>query len=230
MPLTVEKFSSREQLVTKFSDQICQCLNAAIKTKGKASLAVSGGSTPLPLFQQLSQSNDIDWSKINVVLVDERWVDNTNPDSNETLVKNNLLSGFAQNANYVSIKDVDQTPEATVAEMSERLASLLPIDVVILGMGLDGHTASLFPCSEQLEQGLDLSCDASLIAVEPTTAPHKRISFTLKSIVTSSSLFLHLTGENKLEVLMDAIQADTANKKPIAVVADKAELQLKWAP
>jgi 6-phosphogluconolactonase len=105
----------------------------------------------------------------------------------------------------------------------------MPFDVLILGMGEDGHTASLFPCSKELQAGLDLNSGKKYIAVQPTTAPHQRMSLTLPALLASSHIFLHLTGSAKQAVVAQAL-ASTETQMPIKAVLDRANVQLMWAP
>ena len=104
-----------------------------------------------------------------------------------------------------------------------------PFDVLILGMGEDGHTASLFPCSEQIKAGLDMHSGQTLIAVQPTTAPHQRISLTLPALLNSRNIFLHLTGDKKKAVLDQALSADDSLEMPIRAVLQNADVELIWA-
>ncbi|WP_100657085.1 6-phosphogluconolactonase [Alteromonas flava] len=230
MALTEQHFTDRNALIVEFSARIAQLLSDAINAKGNASLVVSGGSTPLPLFQSLSQSS-IDWSKVTVSLADERWVDNTHNDSNEKLVRENLLVEHAASANFFALKTAHSTAfeaEQSLEQSADQPAR--PFDVLILGMGEDAHTASLFPCCAQLAAGLDLNSGRSFIATEPTTAPHQRMSYTLPALVSAQNVFLHLTGDKKLAVLNDALAADSALDKPIKAVVDNCDVTLMWAP
>ena len=230
MSLQENIFEDADLLTDALAIRIQTDLANAIAKKGAATLAVSGGNTPKPLFGKLAANGDIQWSKVTVMLVDERWVDDQSPASNQTLVKAHLLQNHAAKANYLSVKDVSLAITDAVADIAASVRPYLPLDVVILGMGNDAHTASLFPCSKELADGLNLQNDAVMLATTPTTAPHERISLTLKSIVGASSVYLHITGAEKRHVLAEAIASGNAMEKPIAAVAKHADLQLMWAP
>ncbi len=230
MALIESLYESADALNKAFADEIAQLLSDAIDARGKASLLVSGGRTPLPLFQSLCQA-DIAWDKVDVSLVDERWVDEQDDASNTKLVKKNLLVAKASAARFVDMKSAESDAADAVSACEARLATMSqPFDVLILGMGEDGHTASLFPCSEQLQAGLDMNSGKVCIATQPTTAPHQRMSLTLPAIVASRNIFLHLTGEKKREVLKDALANGSATEKPIVAVVNAATVTLKWAP
>ncbi len=229
MSLSELHFDNADQLNQTFSNRIVELLRTSLEQKGKASLVVSGGRTPVSLFEVLS-TQELDWSKVTITLADERWVNEDHSDSNANLVKSHLLVNKAASATFVSLKTAGDNPyseESAVASQLESVAQ--PFTVTILGMGEDGHTASLFPCSEELSKGIDLNNQASCLAVTPTTAPHKRMSLTLNAIVQSENVFLHLTGENKKTVLHKAI-ADTNQPKPIVSVVNNADVTLYWAP
>jgi 6-phosphogluconolactonase len=216
--------------VTVFSQRIADILKQAISEKGKASLVVSGGSTPVPLFKALSV-RAIDWSKVTITLADERWVASTDAASNERLVRQNLLQDKAAAANFIPLKTGHNNAEDAVEQLTATFMKVgLPFDAVILGMGEDGHTASLFPCSAQIEAGLDVNLPAMLIATQPITAPHQRISFTLRALVSSANVFLHLTGQKKRDVLHHALEHSSDLEKPIKAVCDKTTVELMWAP
>ncbi|MBF7072596.1 6-phosphogluconolactonase [Glaciecola sp. MH2013] len=230
MSLHTHTFATSNELVTVFSQRIADTLKQAISEKGQASLVVSGGSTPLPLFKALA-AMPLEWSKVTITLADERWVDSADSASNEKLVRENLLTGHAASANFIPLKTHHSDANEALEQLSATFTNLgLPFDIVILGMGEDGHTASLFPCSEQIEAGLDVNSPAMLIATQPTTAPHQRMSFTLRALVSATHVFLHLTGDKKRAVLMDALENATDIEKPIKAVCDKSSVELMWAP
>ncbi len=223
-------FTSREALDVALAESISQILNQAIKEKGKASIAVSGGSTPKGLFSILSKTN-IDWSKVTVTLADERWVALDSKDSNTRLVHENLLQNKAAAAKFFHLKQGEEFSEDTLNDLNVAAnKTLLPLDVLILGMGEDGHTASLFPCSKQIKQGLET--DEALLKVIPTTAPHQRITFSFKALQRSENTFLHLCGENKKIVLEQALNGQDVLTMPIRAFLHHPTLrtEIYWAP
>jgi len=235
----LNNFESCEQLNEALAAKVSCVLAATIALKGKASIAVSGGSTPIGFFSVLSKK-DIDWKNVIITLADERCVDITSDASNTHLVHEHLLQNKASTAKFFHLKqDVIKQGKALRDKTLTNLNlaannDLLPLDVLILGMGEDGHTASLFPCSKQIEQGLDSNNTNTLMMVEPTTAPHKRITFSFAALRQSKNVFLHICGENKKTVLNKAVNEDNGNNKfdmPIrAFLQDSAiDMQVYWA-
>jgi 6-phosphogluconolactonase len=230
MALTQSKFRTTEQLNTAFVRKITKLLRDGIEENGRASLVVSGGRTPADLFNALSKAH-LEWDKVDISLADERWVDNTDDASNEKMLRTKLLINNAANANFVPLKTQHGDAKDAVLTCTENLQNMhTPFDVLILGMGEDGHTASLFPCSEQLAEGLDLESGSSYIAVQPTTAPNQRMSLTLPAILNSNQIFLHLTGESKKDVINTVLSDDDAMAMPIRAVINNADVELVWAP
>ena len=226
------EFNSRENLDTELATTITNILADAIKTNGKASIAVSGGSTPKGLFKILSKS-ELDWSKVTITLADERWVNIDSDASNTRLVHENLLQNNAANAKFFHLKQGEELTPDTLADLNiAAKSSLLPLDVLILGMGEDGHTASLFPCSDEIAAGLAIDNEAALLAVQPKTAPHQRISFTFASLITSKNTFLHLCGEGKQTVLAQALAGSDNFEMPIRAFLQHPSVntQVFWAP
>ena len=147
------------------------------------------------------------------------------------MVRNNLLVNKAASANFVALKNANLDAADGVAECTANLEKMqTPFDVLILGMGEDGHTASLFPCSEQVLAGLDMDSGAQYIAVQPTTAPNQRMSLTLPALLNSKNIFLHLTGESKRTVLAEATSGGDETQMPIRAVLNRADVELVWAP
>lgn len=189
-------------------------LNAAVQQRGLALLAVSGGRSPVALFQALRQQA-VDWARVTVILVDERCVQPDHPDSNTALVRQHLLQDGAQAARFVPF--FDQLPDgclhpqglhALTAQAQARLATLpWPLDVALLGMGEDGHTASLFPGAEGLEQAL--TSTQAVAWTRPSTAPHARLTLTLPTLRAARTLVLPLQGAGKAQVFASACAGPT---------------------
>jgi len=226
------EFPARNDLDIELATTVSDLLAKAIKEKGKASIAVSGGSTPKGFFSVLSQS-DIEWSKVTITLADERWVPMDSDASNTRLVHENLLQDKAAKAKFFHLKQGDELTDETLIDLNVAASkTLLPLDVLILGMGEDGHTASLFPCSDEINAGLDQTNDAVLMKVQPKTAPNQRISFTFASLITSKNIFLHSCGEGKKTVLTQALNGDDPFEMPIRAFLQHPSLntQIFWAP
>lgn len=186
-------------------------LRAAIAERDRASLAVSGGNSPIALFEQLREQA-LDWAKVTVLLVDERCVAHDHADSNTALVRQHLLQGAAAAASFSTLFDSvpselsDAKLPALVAATNQRLDALkFPLDVVILGMGEDGHTASLFPAAPGLDEAL--TSPGPIAWVRPATAPHARLTLTLPVLLAARHVHLPLSGEKKLAVYEAAKQA-----------------------
>ena len=199
--------ADKSALAQLLSDAIVQRLQAAITSKQAASLVVSGGSTPAPVFTCLSEA-DIEWSKVKVTLADERWVPPGDPDSNESLVRDTLLVKKASSAQFVSLFRDGISSELAVAEVAKDLQTMAtPFTAVILGMGNDGHTASLFPDAPgaQLSRAMDLHNVESLALMHPASVSQTRITLTRRALLDSEHRYLHITGDQKCQVLYDAI-------------------------
>ena len=204
--MQLKQFSDSSALNQDFARRLTAILQQAIAERGEAYLVVSGGKTPQALFDTLSKT-DLGWDKVTVLLADDRWLDDSQNDSNERLVKATLLKEYAAAARFISLYANTASAFDGVGEVQSRIMALPTFDAVILGMGEDGHTASLFPCSAQIKAGLADNAPP-VLAVEPATAPYQRMSLSKPRLLDSRHLFLHLVGENKYRVLQHAL-ADT---------------------
>lgn len=208
---------------------IAAALRSAIAARGQASLAVSGGKSPIPMFEALREQ-DLDWAKVSVILVDERVVPRDHADSNSALIARHLLQGAAAATRFTPFfRELPpvltvQVLDALASHANERIASLpWPLDVAVLGMGEDAHTASLFPDAPGVAQALQSS--ERLAWVAPSTAPHARLTLTLPSLLAARELVLCIGGENKLAVYRRAAQkADEA--LPISLVINQTQTPL----
>lgn len=228
----LNEFPDRQSLVSQLAGEITSLLVKGIAEKGRASLAVSGGSTPVALFEYLS-AMDIPWKNIFVFLVDERWVDPDDPDSNERLVREHLLKDKAAAATFIGMKNSAPVAGEGERECEERLRQVpLPFDVLILGMGGDGHTASLFPGAAKLPAATDMNSGRQCMALAPITAPHDRMSLTLPVILSAGKIFLHIVGQEKKDVLDRAMAQGLAEEMPVRFVLrnEKNPVSVYWAP
>ena len=218
----------REALAKRLADTVSRDLQAAVDETGNATLVVSGGSTPAPLFAELS-CKSIDWSRISVTLADERWVAADHADSNERMVRHQLLVNEANAARFVSLYRAAEASASILAEIESSLTQLTnPFSVVLLGMGEDGHTASLFPDAPEIEAAMQLDTDNNVMFMHPPSVSQTRITFTRRRLLAARHLYLHITGSSKL-TLLDAALSD--GKLPIAGIAREATdyMQLYWA-
>ena len=217
----IHTFKTQVELVYTLSLKITDELNKAIKERGKASLLLSGGSTPKPLFEYLSKCN-IAWEKVNIALVDERWINKEHKDSNALLIKTYLLKNYAKEANFIAMYQ-----EHTEAKEAQELCSALykkdlyPFDVIVLGMGDDGHTASLFPNNIKLKEAYDENNELLCVHMKPDTAPYDRMSLTKKAILSSHNIYLHFEGSKKQEVFKKALKEEGINLMPIASILNQ---------
>jgi len=232
MSIVNKEFQDRESLVVELAARIAALLATGVNTNGKASLAVSGGSTPVALFEQLS-GMDIPWQDVVITLVDERWVEPTETDSNERLVQNHLLQNKATAATFIGMKNTAATAGAGEAECERRLRKVpLPFDVLILGMGGDGHTASLFPDAGKLTAATEMDSGHSCMGLAPLTAPHERMSLTLPAILNARQIFLHIVGQDKKHVLEKAHADGPTKELPIRFILKQniTPVSVYWAP
>ncbi|MBL0919037.1 MAG: 6-phosphogluconolactonase [Hydrogenophaga sp.] len=183
-------------------------LHDAIRERGHAVLAVSGGKSPLPLFEAL-RAQPLDWSRVTITLVDERCVPHDHADSNTALVRTHLLQGPAAAATFVpwfdSVPDPldDKALQAMADSAIARLATQpWPWDMAVLGMGEDGHTASLFPGAPGLSHALH--GNGPVAWTRPLDAPHARLTLTLPALLATRELVLPLIGPAKLRVYQQA--------------------------
>jgi 6-phosphogluconolactonase len=231
-PVNILTFASADKLAENLADEIACSLAKAIQERGQASMVVSGGSTPKLLFQLLSLKK-ISWQKVTITLADERWVATTDSSSNELLVRSHLLQNNAACAHFIGLKN--NAPTAVDGEQACHYTVGMiprPIDVVILGMGNDGHTASFFPGAEKLNEALDMQSGRHCIAITPPDAPHKRLTLTLPTLLDSREIILHITGDSKKKVLDKVLTEGLPNDMPVRWILKQQQTPVRifWAP
>jgi len=205
--LTEHIHAAPEQVARQIADE----LRNAIAARGQATLAVSGGKSPIALFEQLREQV-LDWSQVTVMLVDERCVPHDHANSNTALVRHHLLQDAAAAASFAMLFEAvpadlnDAALLDLVASANLRLSNIrFPLDVVVLGMGEDGHTASLFPAAPGLDHAL--TSVGPMAWVRPATAPHARLTLTLPVLLAARQLHLSIAGDAKREVYQAATKA-----------------------
>jgi len=223
--------SSAAELARILAQFVAARLREGLARRGKALLVVSGGSTPAPFFEALSQQA-LDWAAVSVTLADERCVAPDHADSNDRLVRAHLLQGQAAAAFYQPIYQPVTSPELACADVSARLAALpWPADVVVLGLGGDGHTASLFPHDAAWMKGQGGRCVA-VPAPEAPNVPVPRLSLSPSALLDARCVIIHIVGEAKMAVLREALKPGPVADLPIRVVLQQSALpcEVFYAP
>ena len=223
-------FNTRDEASIEAAAALAVLIGRRLATQGAASLVVSGGTTPGRCFAELA-ATDLDWQHVSVVLSDERWVPPDSDDSNEKLVRESLLTGHAAGASLLSVYEPDTSPEARSETMADEIRALpFPFAAALLGMGEDGHFASLFPDAANLGEGLDTDSATLCLPVATAASPHPRISLSLAALSRSDEIVLLVFGEKKLSVIEAAKKAE--NDLPIARLLrqKRAPVNVYWAP
>jgi len=232
--LTTERhdFADRDELAKALADAVAANINAALIVSGVAAIAVSGGSTPAKFFSALGKHKDVDWTKVYVTLVDERWVDETSDRSNAMLVNEKMLQGPAAVAHFIPLYAGGAEPDDAAVARTNRLLETLPrrYAAVLLGMGNDGHTASFFPGGDNLFEAI--RGEGPAVAIRAPGAGEPRITQVLRRLVSTDALYLQIEGEEKALTLAKATEDGPIEAMPIrAVLRQQAvPLQVYWAP
>ncbi|HWX80910.1 MAG TPA: 6-phosphogluconolactonase [Steroidobacteraceae bacterium] len=226
------KFASMDALARALAAQIAASLVAAVAARGLASLVVSGGKSPLKLFELLREEK-LDWSRVCIALADERWVDTNDPDSNEKLVRDQLLHGAAAAARFHGLKNGAPTPDMGAVSAWETFARIpRPFDAVVLGMGDDGHTASLFPGSPNLPSALNPAAVAGCVGMWSPMAPQPRLSLNLSALLDARRVVVLIGGADKWRTFLAASAPGPVEAMPVRAVLrqTRTPVQVMWAP
>ncbi|MEX0738081.1 MAG: 6-phosphogluconolactonase [Pseudohongiella sp.] len=240
----MHEYDDQDALVHDLTSRLSLSLNRLIAERGKASVALSGGSTPQSLYEALSRQV-LPWQSVNISLVDERWVDEMHPESNARFIKNTLIQNHASGANFIGMKTSNTDAFAAEQNLGSILARhILPLDLVLLGMGLDGHTASLFPGAAGLDRALSADCRNVCCAIQPQTGDTSpmpqagdaklcaRMTLSLNTLLSAQQRILYITGEAKRHVLENAFTPGPVEDMPVrAVLHDSQTLtEIYYAP
>ncbi len=230
-------FPNQAALIAALVSDCSDALRSGVSQRGRASFLVSGGKTPQPVYEQLAHQ-DLPWPLISVALVDERWVDEDQPASNTAMVKRSLLCNGASRAHFIAMKTAHEHARQGVTACHAAYQTLpQPFDLTLLGMGDDGHTASLFPHAQGLAAALDPEY-ASLVAAIRVDDPAKasgvaeRMTLTRSALLASRQIALLITGEKKREVLRAALAGNDIAAMPVRAVLHQRQVPVTvyWAP
>jgi 6-phosphogluconolactonase len=222
--MKLETYPDREFLMLGLANTIAGQLADFLRREGKATLSVPGGTTPGPIFDTLS-GVDLDWANVAVVLNDERWVPESSERSNTRLVRERLIRGRAAQARLVPLYAPAEEPEAMLAALEDGLKPHLPISVLLLGMGADMHTASLFPGADRLEEALSATAPI-LLPMRAEAAGEPRITLTAPVLREAFNIHVLITGPEKREALERAMTL-TPMEAPVRAILDNATVH--WA-
>ncbi|WP_022704800.1 6-phosphogluconolactonase [Pseudorhodobacter ferrugineus] len=222
--MNIVEYADREMMMMALANVIAGELGDALRQHGRASLSVPGGTTPGPVFDMLS-AVDLDWANVAVFLNDERWVSEDNPRSNTRLLRQHLLQGHAAAAKLIPLYAPTDAPEDALDALSDGLTPHLPISVLLLGMGADMHTASLFPGADRLNEAL--ADDApNLLPMRADGAGEPRITLTAPVLRGAIHTHILITGADKRAAIERAAKLSEA-EAPVRVVL--ADATIHWA-
>lgn len=225
-------YATKDELATALAEAVAQNLKDGIAARGSAVLAVSGGSTPARFFARLGKDRSVEWDKVFVTLVDERWVPETSNRSNAGLVNEKMLQGPAATAHFVPLfSGGDEPDSAALARTADEVRKLpAPFDAIVLGMGNDGHTASFFPGGDNLAAAI--TEPGPVVSMQAPDAGEPRVTLTLPRLLDTAALYLHIEGEEKAAVLERALGDGPVEELPIRAVLrqDRTPLTIYWSP
>ena len=216
------EFANGEALAHGLADWTADHLRKAIAARGAALLIVSGGKSPARFFELLSNL-ELDWPRVSITLADERRVADDSPRSNARLVREKLLQNRAQAASFTPLADVRLPADRELAAASARIANLpSPADVVVLGMGDDGHTASWFPGAQGLSEAIDPVARQLVAPMVAADAPEPRLTLTGRVLLRARAIALEIEGEKKLATFATALEPGPEEAMPIRAVLRRA--------
>jgi 6-phosphogluconolactonase len=222
----IVEWPDREEQRDGLAHRVGERLRAALAARGRASLAVPGGTTPGPFLWALAQLA-LDWARVSVMLTDERFLPEDSPRSNTALLRRTLLQGPAAAATLVPVTAPADLPEHVTGRLTQAIEAALPLDVCVLGMGTDGHIASLFPGADRL--ALALSEEAPpLLALRAPGVPEPRLTLTLPVLLGARHLFLLIAGAEKKAALRRAEAGGPVSEAPVRAILERAEIH--YAP
>lgn len=223
-----QDYPGPDRQAAQLAERVARELDEALVRQGQACLLVSGGRSPVAFFEALAEQ-PLDWSRVRIGLVDERWVPEDQAESNAGLVRRHLLQGAASRATFHGLYRTAASLEAAAGVVEADLAGLPAPDVVVLGMGADGHTASLFPGTPGLAEALAEDGSRRCVAMWAPQVPHARLSLTRAFLARVPRMHLALEGQAKRDVLAAALAGGDPLRWPILAFL-RPPLTIHWCP
>jgi 6-phosphogluconolactonase len=215
--VTEKHFDNVAEMARHLAADVARTASAAVEARGQALIALSGGRFSRHLFETL-RGLILPWPHVILVLADERWVETDDALSNERLVREHLLDGTAAGARLLGLRTGGSDPQTELPDIESKLAALpFPFDLVLLGMGDDGHTASLFPSAsiDELQWALSPGNGARAAVMHPSVSPVPRITLTLPTLLQAQRVVLHIPGSSKLATYRQAMRSGPITNMPV---------------
>ncbi|RZV37056.1 MAG: 6-phosphogluconolactonase [Chromatiales bacterium] len=228
--MNVHEYETRADAAIAAGKRMINALHRRLEIDASAAIIVSGGTTPGPVYSYMAHKQ-LDWHRVHVLLSDERWVPADHPESNEKMLRDALARSRASYAQIARYFDAAGSLDDRCVRLEKEFADLpLPFTSALLGMGSDGHFASLFPDAANLQASLDLESPRNFVAVDTASSPHRRLSMTLPALLRSDEILLLISGADKRAVLEQAATPDS--DLPIAHLLrqSRTPVDVFWAP
>lgn len=222
--MNIIEYQDLDMLAMDVATVLADEIKALLHTQDRVTIALPGGSTPAPVYQNLCGVH-MDWDRVDVVLTDERWVPEDDPRSNTAMLRQNLLTDQAAAARYHPLYAKGDQAEV-LTKIRQDLGPILPIDILVLGMGADMHTASMFPNSPQLDETLELTAPIVL----PVSVPDQpdRVTLTMETLKSAGACHILISGADKRAAITQAHKLADPRQAPIAPFTSNA--QIHWTP
>lgn len=224
----IETYATSADLAQAAAQAVTAALKSALAERGAASLVGTGGRSPAPVYDLLAQARDVDWARVGVTLSDDRFVPISSPDSNERLVRERLLTDAAAKAVFTPISTAAENVEAAAEKVEVGVRALAPYDVMLLGMGEDGHVASLIPGSPVLDLGMDPAGTRFCLGIPAGVGspPIARVTMTMPALLQARLILVLISGEKKKHIV------EGGSGLPVHALLDqaKAPVRILWTP
>jgi 6-phosphogluconolactonase len=230
--LPERRFENADALYVALAGEVAARLTGRVASDGRASLVATGGTTPGPVYDRLS-AMEVPWAQVDVTLTDERWVPTDSDASNEALVRSRLLTGRGAAAKLVGFKTPDASPAGAVRAVDAAIAAMTrPFEAMVLGMGDDGHIASLFPQAPELAAAMDTTAFVCAVDRQGAAGADARLSMTRRALLDTRWIALLMQGDEKLEVYRRALTPGDIADLPVRMLLHQIQtpVQLWWAP